>query len=293
MKTSHLLELIVLGAIWGASFMLMKATVPYFGVFALVEVRAALAALCLLPVVYFTRQFSDLLANWKKLLFVGAFNTAIPFCLFSYTSIHLDAGLTAILNATAPMFGALIAFFYLQERIGLHGLIGILIGFFGVVVISQDSKSSDVVTIIPVLSALGATTCYGIAACFMKKHLSGVKPFAIAAGSQVFAAIILLPLAILYWPAVTPSTTTWLYALLLAVLCTGIAYIMYFDLIAKVGPSFAMMVGYLVPVFGIFWGIVVLDESLSSYAMTGGSMIIFGVMITTGILRRKPKIKAA
>jgi drug/metabolite transporter (DMT)-like permease len=270
----------------------MKATVPYFGVFALVEVRAALAALCLLPVVYFTRQFPDLLANWKKLLFVGALNTAIPFCLFSYTSIHLDAGLTAILNATAPMFGALIAFFYLQERIGLHGLIGILIGFFGVVIISQDTKSSDVVTIIPVLSALGATTCYGIAACFMKKHLSGVKPFAIAAGSQVFAAIILLPLAVMYWPAVNPSTTTWLYALLLAVLCTGIAYIMYFDLIAKVGPSFAMMVGYLVPVFGIFWGIVVLDESLSSYAMTGGSMIIFGVMITTGILRRKPKIKA-
>lgn len=293
MKTSHLLELIFLSAIWGASFMLMKATVPYFGVFALVEVRAALAALCLLPVVYFTRQFPDLVAHWKKLLFVGAFNTAIPFCLFSYTSIHLDAGLTAILNATAPMFGAVIAFFYLQERIGLHGLIGILIGFFGVVVISQDTQASGTISILPVLSALVATSCYGIAACFMKKHLNGVKPFAVAAGSQVFAAIILLPLALYTWPEVSPSSTTWLYALLLAVLCTGVAYIMYFDLIAKIGPSQAMMVGYLVPVFGIIWGIVVLNETLSTYAMIGGSMIIIGVMITTGILKRKLRIKAA
>jgi drug/metabolite transporter (DMT)-like permease len=109
LKTSHLIELLVLGAIWGASFMLMKSTVSSFGVFALVEVRAALAALFLLPVVYFTRQWADLSRNWLKLLFVGAINTAIPFCLFSYSSLYLDAGLTSILNATAPMFGAVIA----------------------------------------------------------------------------------------------------------------------------------------------------------------------------------------
>ncbi|MBF7074291.1 DMT family transporter [Glaciecola sp. MH2013] len=293
MKPSHLLELIFLSAIWGASFMLMKETVPSFGVFALVEVRAAMAALCLLPLVYFKRQFPDLVANWKKLLFVGAFNTAIPFCLFSYTSIHLDAGLTAILNATAPMFGAVIAFLYLHERIGLHGLIGLLIGFFGVVVISQDTQSSNSISLLPVLSALAATSCYGIAACFMKKHLSGAKSFAVAAGSQVFAAILLLPAAIYTWPSVNPSPTTWMFAMILAVVCTGVAYIMYFDLIAKVGPSQAMMVGYLVPVFGICWGIIVLGESLSTQAMIGGTMIIFGVMITTGILKRKARIKAA
>lgn len=270
--------------------MLMKATVPSFGVFALVEVRASLAALFLLPVVYFTKQFADLTANWAKLLFVGAVNTAIPFCLFSYTSVHLDAGLTAILNATAPMFGAIIAFFYLQDRIGLHGVIGIFLGFLGVVVISQDSQSTTPVTLIPVLSALVATCCYGIAACYMKKHLSGVKPFAIAAGSQVFAALLLMPLAVYTWPNVSPDLTTWGAALILAVLCTGVAYIMYFDLIAKVGASQAMTVGYLVPVFGIFWGMVVLGETLSAYAITGGSMIILGVMITTGIVRRRRKI---
>lgn len=270
--------------------MLMKATVPSFGVFALVEVRASLAALFLLPVVYFTKQFADLTANWAKLLFVGAVNTAIPFCLFSYTSVHLDAGLTAILNATAPMFGAIIAFFYLQDRIGLHGVIGIFLGFLGVVVISQDNQSNTPVTLIPVLSALVATCCYGIAACYMKKHLSGVKPFAIAAGSQVFAALLLMPLAVYTWPSVSPDLTTWGAALILAVLCTGVAYIMYFDLIAKVGASQAMTVGYLVPVFGIFWGMVVLGETLSAYAITGGSMIILGVMITTGIVRRRRKI---
>jgi drug/metabolite transporter (DMT)-like permease len=180
------------------------------------------------------------------------------------------------------MFGAIIAFFYLQDRIGLHGVIGIFLGFLGVVVISQDNQSTTPVTLIPVLSALVATCCYGIAACYMKKHLSGVKPFAIAAGSQVFAALLLMPLAVYTWP--------WGAALILAVLCTGVAYIMYFDLIAKVGASQAMTVGYLVPVFGIFWGMVVLGETLSAYAITGGSMIILGVMITTGIVRRRRKI---
>ena len=286
MKTSHLIELLVLGAIWGASFMLMKATVPAFGVFALVEVRASVAALFLLPVVYFTRQWRDLSGNWAKLLFVGAINTAIPFCLFSYTSLHLDAGLTAILNGTAPMFGAIIAYFYLQDRIGVHGVIGTFLGFVGVVVISQDTQSASPVSLLPVATALGATCCYGIAACFMKKHLSGVKPFAIAAGSQVFAALLLLPFALYTWPEVNPNASTWGAALILAILCTGVAYIMYFDLIAKVGASQAMTVGYLVPMFGILWGMVVLGEVLSTYAMIGGSLIIIGLMITTGILKR-------
>jgi drug/metabolite transporter (DMT)-like permease len=286
LKTSHLIELLVLGAIWGASFMLMKSTVPAFGVFALVEVRASVAALFLLPVVYFTRQWSDLSGNWAKLLFVGAINTAIPFCLFSYTSLHLDAGLSAILNGTAPMFGAVIAYFYLQDRIGVHGVIGTFLGFLGVVVISQDTQSASSVSLLPMLTALGATCCYGIAACFMKKHLNGVKPFAIAAGSQVFAALLLLPFALYTWPEVNPDASTWGAALILAILCTGVAYIMYFDLIAKIGASQAMTVGYLVPMFGILWGIVVLGEVLSTYAMIGGSLIIIGLMITTGILKR-------
>ena len=292
MKTSHLIELIILGAIWGASFMLMKQAVPAFGVFALVEVRTFLAAVCLLPVVYFTRQWKDLSANWLKLLFVGAINTAIPFSLFSYTSLHLDAALTSILNATAPMFGAVIAYFYLQERIGLHGVIGIFLGFAGVVVISQDTHSVSPVTLLPVLTALGATFCYGIAACFMKKHLSGVKPFAVAAGSQVFASLLLFPFALYTWPVVNPDAATWGAALVLAVICTGVAYIMYFDLIAKVGASYAMTVGYLVPLFGILWGMVVLGEVLSTYAIIGGSMIIVGLMVTTGILKRR-RLKAS
>jgi drug/metabolite transporter (DMT)-like permease len=267
--------------------MLLKETVPAFGVFALVEVRALLAALFLLPIVYFTKQWTDLLKNWPKLLFIGAMNTAIPFCLFAYTSLHLDAGLSAILNATAPMFGVVIAFFYLQDRIGINGVIGTFMGFAGVVVISQDTQSANPVTLLPVLTALGATCCYGISACYMKKHLSGIKPFAIAAGSQVFAALMLLPLALYTWPETNPDASTWWAALILAIVCTGVAYVMYFDLIAKIGASQSMTVGYLVPVFGILWGMLVLDEVLSTYAMIGGSLIILGVMFTTGIVKRR------
>jgi drug/metabolite transporter (DMT)-like permease len=184
------------------------------------------------------------------------------------------------------MFGAIIAYFYLQDRIGVHGVIGTFLGFLGVVVISQDTQSASPVSLLPVVTALGATCCYGIAACFMKKHLSGVKPFAIAAGSQVFAALLLFPFALYAWPEVNPDASTWGAALVLAILCTGVAYIMYFDLIAKIGASQAMTVGYLVPMFGILWGMVVLGEVLSTYAMIGGSLIIIGLMITTGILKR-------
>lgn len=285
MKTSHLIELISLGAIWGGSFILLKETVPVFGVFALVEVRALFSALFLLPIVYFTRQWADLAQNWPKLLLLGALNTAIPFCFFAYTTLHLDAGLSSILNATGPMFSAVIAFFYLQDRIGVHGFVGIFLGFAGVVVISQDTQSLSPVTFLPVLTALVATCCYGAAACYMKKHLSGVKPFAIAAGSQIFAALLLMPLALYTWPETNPSVNTWLAALFLAIVCTGIAYVMYFDLIAKIGAPQSMTVGYLVPVFGILWGILILGEVLSIYAMIGGSLIILGVMITTGIVK--------
>jgi drug/metabolite transporter (DMT)-like permease len=175
----------------------------------------------------------------------------------------------------------------LHDRICINGVIGTFMGFAVVVVISQDTQSANPVTLLPVLTALGATCCYGISACYMKKHLSGIKPFAIAAGSQVFAALMLLPLALYTWPETNPDANTWRAALILAIVCTGVAYVMYFDLIAKIGASQSMTVGYLVPVFGILWGMLVLDEVLSTYAMIGGSLIILGVMFTTGVVKRR------
>nr|WP_241664468.1 DMT family transporter [Ningiella ruwaisensis] len=283
MKASEFAELLLLGAIWGASFMLMKEAVPAFGVFALVELRALGATLCLLPLVYAKNQGADLLRYWPKLLLVGLVNTAIPFCLFNYALLHLDAGLAAILNATAPMFGVLVAYLYLKESIGWWGVFGIAIGFAGVVLISvgQSVNNHGFESLLAVFAALGATLCYALTASYLKRHLSQAKPFAVAAGSQIFTAIILLPIALFNLPSTMPSASAWASALILAFMCTGVAYVMYFDLIAKIGASRAITVGYLVPLFGIFWGIVILDEVLSPSALIGGVCIIVGVMLAT------------
>ena len=293
MRLQDLAELLLLGAIWGASFMLMRTAAPEFGVFALVEVRALLALIFLMPFVLLSKQLGDLKKHWRGLLFVGAFNTGIPFCLFSFSSIHLEAGLNSILNGTAPMFGAIVAWLYLGDKISKSGVFGLSIGFAGVLVISEQTLGNTQLSILPILGALAATLCYGIAACFLKKHLSHAKPFAVAAGSQLFAAILIMPLAIMYWPQQAISEEAWRDAIILAVMCTGLAYVMYFRLIANVGASHALTVAYLVPLFGITWGFILLDEIISLQSIAGGCLIIFGVMLTTGVLNKVFKRRLA
>lgn len=292
MRAQDFAELLFLGGIWGASFILIKWAAPELGVFALVEIRALGATLMLIPFVYMKRQQNDLFQYWPQLLIVGVLNTALPFCLFNYSLLHIEAGLAAILNGTAPMFGVLVAYLYVKETIGWWGLIGMLMGFAGVVLISYDQSTAADASLLPILSILLATLCYGIAASYLKAKLSHVKPFAIAGGSQFFAALVLLPFALVNLPETMPSAQAMSSALVLAFVCTGLAYVLYFDLIAKIGASKAITVGYLVPLFGVFWGYIILDESLSTKELFGGGLVLLGVMLATNILaklRRKPR----
>ena len=292
MRAQDFAELLFLGGIWGASFILIKWAAPELGVFALVEIRALGATLMLIPFVYMKRQQNDLFQYWPQLLVVGLLNTAVPFCLFNYSLLHIEAGLAAILNGTAPMFGVLVAYLYVKETITWWGLVGILLGFAGVVLISYDQSTAADASLLPVLAILLATLCYGIAASYLKAKLSHVKPFAIAGGSQLFAALVLLPFALLNLPSAMPSAQAMSSALVLAFVCTGLAYVLYFDLIAKIGASKALTVGYLVPLFGVLWGYIILDESLSTKALFGGGLVLLGVMLATNILvklKRKPR----
>ncbi|MFT4653876.1 MAG: drug/metabolite transporter (DMT)-like permease [Patiriisocius sp.] len=286
MRIQDFAALLLLGAIWGSSFMLIKWAAPEFGIFALVEVRAIGATLLLLPFVFLKRQQKDLFLYWRQLLVVGLLNTAIPFCLFNYSLLHIEAGLAAILNGTAPMFGMLVAYLYLKEKISPVGLIGMLLGFAGVVLISYEQTTGANTSMLPVAAILLATLCYGAVASYLKHKLSHVKPFAIAAGSQFFASLVLLPFALMNLPEVMPSSRAIASALVLAFVCTGLAYILYFNLIAKVGVSRALTVGYLVPLFGVLWGYIVLNESLTPSELVGGGLVLLGVMLATNILSR-------
>ena len=286
MKAQDFAKLLILGAIWGASFMLIKWSAPEIGIFALVEIRALGASLLLIPFVFIKRQQKDLFQYWPQLLIVGLLNTAIPFCLFNYSLLHIEAGLAAILNGTVPMFGVVVAYFYVKETIGWGGLVGVLLGFAGVVLISYEQTTGAQAGLVPVLAILLATLCYGIAATYIKIKLSHIKPFAIAGGSQFFASLALLPLALLNLPEAMPSSRAISSALVLAFVCTGLAYVLYFDLIAKIGASRAITVGYLVPLFGVLWGYIILNESLSTTELAGGGLVLLGVMLATNILAR-------
>ncbi len=277
----------LLAAIWGSSFMLMRITAPDFGIWAVVELRALLATMVLLPFVIAKRQLGDILVFAKPIFVVALTNTAIPFSLFTYGSLHLPSALTALLNGTAPMFGALLAWLWLKESMTHLAKLGFVCGFVGVYLLSYETLNFQGVSLIPVLACLVATFGYGYAICYIKRHLAQAKPLAIAAGSQAISALVLLPMALYFPMPGTPDLNSWLAVGFLAIVCTGVAYMMYFHLIVNIGPSKAIYVGYLVPMFGLIWGALMLDETISSFMIAGGATILFGIGLTSGAITFK------
>jgi drug/metabolite transporter (DMT)-like permease len=298
-RTTDLAELVALAAIWGASFLFMRVAAPEFGPVTLTALRVAGAAACLLPLVLWHRQSAALRAHWKPIAVVGVVNSAAPFVLFSIAALALNAGLSAIFNATAPMWGALIAWLWLSDRLSTSRVAGLALGFVGVVVLAWDKASlrpgeHGVSAALAIVACLGATLCYGLGANYTKKHLTGVPPLAVAAGSQIAATVVLALPAWWLAPATLPGATAWLNLLGLAVLCTGLAYLMYFRLIAHVGASRAITVTYLIPLFAVIWGALFLDEALTSSMAAGGAIVLAGTALATGWLNwpvRRPRVQ--
>lgn len=287
MVIKDIISLLVLAGIWGGSFIFMRVAAPEFGIYVLVAIRTLLATAVLLPLLMLTGSVKEIKRHWLAIALVGLANTAVPFVLFNYSSLHLEAGVNAILNATAPMFGAIVAWLWLGDKLTKLAIVGLVIGFFGVAVISQQKVGTGDISFIPILTALFATLGYGIAASMMKKWLQGVKPLVVATGSQAMASVMLAPFALATLPEVMPSMNAWLNAIALSIGGTGIAYILYFKLIADIGPSKAITVAYLVPLFGIVWGILFLHEHLTSQTILGGVLVLLGVALTTGVIKRK------
>lgn len=286
MRPLYLIELISLAAIWGSSFIFMRIGSPEFGPFLFMALRTLTASLFLLPLVYIAKQQKALNGYKLKMLIAGQLNTAIPFVLFGYATLTLAAGTTSVLNATTPMFGAVVAYLWLKQKLNLSASLGIIIGFLGVYVLVFDKVSlGDKDIIRPAIAALIASFCYGFSANYTKKHLSGINSVALAAGSQISASFTLIPISLFFLPSTIPSNEAFISVALLGVVCTGIAYIIFFRLIANLGPARAMSVTYLLPVFGILWGSLFLDETISQWMIIGCGLILTGVALTTGVLK--------
>ena len=269
----------------------MRLGAAEFGALPTAGMRVAIAALFLLPLLMLSGQWQVLSKHWKKIFVLGMLNSGIPFALYAYALLSITTGLSSLLNATVPLFGALIAWLWLKDRPHGMKILGLLIGFVGVAMLAWGKASfkpnaSGLVTGWAVLACLGACLCYGISASFTKRYLSGVPSLVIATGSQIGAAIGLALPTLWLWPSQTPSTTAWLALLAVGVLCTGVAYVLYFRLINKVGAAGSLTVTFLIPVFAVFYGMVFLGESVTPWMLFCGAVILLGTALSMGLLKR-------
>ncbi len=292
MRRADLLELVLLAALWGASFLFMRLGAGEFGPVALSFVRVLGATMLLLPLLARQGQTTALRTHWRPIFVVGLTNSALPFLCFSYAALSINAGLSAVFNAATPLFGAVIAWLWLKDKLTPARIAGLVIGFAGVLwlVWDQAAFKPGASSGWAVLACLAATVFYGFSASFTKRHLTGVPPMAVAAGSQLSATLFLAVPAVWWWPQQMPSTQAWLFALVLTVACTGLAYLLFFRLIAHIGPANAISVTFLIPVFAVIWGAVFLGESVSLAMALGCAVILLGTSLATGVLRPRGKM---
>jgi len=295
MKKSDIVALVLLGAIWGASFLFMRMGAGQFGSMALAGMRAIGAAVCSIPLLMSRERLAELRAHWRSIALIGLANSALPFALFSYAAQSLPAGLSAIFDAVAPLLVAASGWLWLSERLNATQASGLVIGLTGVVWLIGGSMGfghGGAAVGWAMAACVGANVCYTFGAHYSHRKVQRVSPLSVAIGSQVAAAVMLLPFTLWLWPARSPSLQAWVAMFGLAAVCTSLAYVLFYRLLARIGSTRSMAVLYLIPVFGVLWGAVFLGEKLT-LAMAGGSLVILlGVALTTGMLRIRPTAPA-
>jgi len=284
-------EFLLLALLWGSSFLFMREGAHAFGAFPTAWVRVSLAALMLMPVLVWRREVPVLFQHWRPALSVGLLNAGIPFACYAYALMHINTGMTSILNATTPLFGALIAWVWLGDKLNATRAMGLALGFSGVVLLASDvpggisfqSGGSG----LAIAACLLATFCYGIAGSFTKRYLQNVPSIVTTTGSLGGASIGLAIPALLTWPHETPTLHAWAALGIAGLLCTALAYVLYFRLMARTGPARAMTVTYLIPVFANFFGVMYLDEVVTHWMMGCAVVIVLGTALASGLVGRQ------
>ncbi len=280
MKILEIAGFLLIAALWGGSFLFMRIAAPIFGPVWLIEIRVLLAGLSLLPILIKLNLLKELRRYWKPLFIVGCLNSAMPFSLYAFASLSLPAGFTAILNATTPLFGVIIALFWLKEKLTIYRIIGLILGFFGVtLLVGWQSVGGTLSFVLAATAGISAALMYAIAAPFVKVNLSGVPSLVITTGSLLSGAVFILP----FLPFTLPQNPITFQAILavisLALFSTSLAYILFYRLIHKIGSTQALTVAYLVPIFAIIWGAVFLQEAITVSMILSCGLILAGTAI--------------
>lgn len=290
MPLNVLADFLLLSAIWGASFLFARLGVGEFGPLPTAFMRVAIAAAFLLPLALARGLGPQLRRHWKTTFLIGVLNSGIPFALYAFAVTSINTSLSALLNATTPMFGALVAWLWLKDRPGGTRLLGLVIGFAGVALLAGDKAGFRVDDALfapgwAVLACLVACLFYGVSASATKQHLGGLPPLVTAAGSQLGATLGLALPALWTAPTHMPSASAWLAITALGVLCTGLAYVLFFRIVEKAGPARALAVPFLVPLFAVAYGAVFLHEAVTPWMLLCGGVIVLGTALSTGLLR--------
>lgn len=292
MRTRDVAELMVLSLLWGAAYLFTRSAVPAFGPAPLVAMRLGIAALMLLPVLAWRGHLPQLRAHPRQLLMVGVPFTALPFMLLTWGALHITAGMVAVLNATAPMFAALIAHFLLKERLGAWRAAGLVIGFAGVALLMWGNVSfKSGAGVLATVAVLGTSLFWSVGATYTRRALSDLHPLVTTAGSLAVASLVLAPVAWATWPAQPPGARAWAEMLFLGVASSGFGMLMYFRLIKRIGTVPAMSVTFLSPVVAMASGALYLGESLTLRMLGGAAVVLLGTALSLGLIGRSaPKV---
>jgi len=284
MRPRDFAGLTLLGAVWCAAFLFIRFAVPALGPFLRVGLRVGLAAVTLLVYVLIAGRVPKIRSRWRSFLILGFFNAAVPFSLISTAEINLTASLAAILNSTTVMFTAIVAAVWMGDALTARKLVGIVLGIVGVtVLVGWDPTPMNGVVLLSVAAMLFASLSYALGATYAKHAFSGIPPTGMAIGQLTAATALLLPLSVVSLPREVPSLAVALCVLGLALLSTAVAYLIYFRLIENVGPTSTVTVTLLVPVFGLLFGVLLLDEPFGLGTLAGLVTILSSVVLITGI----------
>jgi len=294
MRTRDVVELLLLSVLWGAAYLFMRAAVPAFGPAPLIALRMAIAVAVLAPLLLWRGGSAQLRVHPVALLVLGVPFTALPFLLLGFAAQHLTAGLLSVLNATAPLFAALLAHFAFHERLGLWRSAGLVIGFAGVALLTAGSVSfRSTHGLLAVGAVLITSALWSVGANFTRRRLGGIDNLALTVGSLAVAALALTPMALAAWPAQTPPLRAWLEVIFLGVASSGLGFLLYYRLLRRIGTVRAMSVTFLNPVVALISGALYLDEVITLQTLAGAAVVLVGTALSLGLWPGRPVTQPA
>ncbi|MDA8935367.1 DMT family transporter [Gammaproteobacteria bacterium] len=287
MEFKYWVLLIFLGALWGSAFMFIKVATPEYGPVALVNARLIIASLIFLPILLRKKYLPLLAPIWKHVLVLSVINNMIPFTLFSFASLGSSSNILAILNATTAFNTMVIAYFWINESVTFKQIVGLILGFIGVIILVNPQNSEA--TLISSISCLVAAAFYSLSTVFIQKNSAKTNKLVLIGWSIVFSAVLMMPISYIYLPESIPSFEANISAIWLGAVSTGLGFLGYVRLIDKIGAVKTSIVAYFLPVFGILWGYIFLDEKISTSVVIGCLVVLMGIFLATSNNNKLPK----